>query len=278
MESLIKEKAKYQVEKSVYETGYAFMQFTKWGRILFLVFLIGIVPVYALSKYISIAYFDTVYKSLRLSSKPSTVLASPLTISPVEVFRVTNSIYSARAVIKNPNLDIAVGSSPVRVDFYDSAGSLIYTATDTYHILPNGEYDVVVPRIETTSAIVDAKINADNPHFQKRLNIPKVDFQTPTPEIVNNGSGGVGIEGTVYNGSPFALKKVLLKVYLFDASNKLIAVSSRTENSMKPFERRAYHIVWPAGSTAGLYRVETKADTNVLDPENLRLSTVYRNK
>lgn len=272
MESLVKEKAKYQVEKSLYETGYTFMQFTPVGRTLFLIFLLGSVPVYFLAKFVSIKYFDTVYTKNHISAKASTILASPLVSSPVTIYPTGERSYSALATITNPNLDISVASTNYTVRFYDASGRELYKYTDTFFLLPNEQKYIVVPRVDTDFAPASAKLEFTDPHFVKRFTIPKISFQSPTPQIYSQSTPqAFVVEGGVYNDSPYFLKIVRVKVLLYDAAGKVVGTTSTELGSVKPFERRGYKLLWPGQPYFAVARAQAFPDTDVLDPNNLRL-------
>ena len=272
MESLVKEKAKYQVEKSLYETGHTFMQFTPVGRALFLIFLLGSIPAYYGSKYASIKYFDLVYSKSHISAKPSTVLASPLVNSAVSIYPTSERSYSALATITNPNLDISVGTTNYSVRFFDSSGKELYKYSDSFFLSPNEQKYLVVPRIDTDFAPASAKLEFTDPHFVKRFTIPKISFQSPTPQVYSQSTPqAFVVEGGVYNDSPYFLKIVRVKVLLYDSGGKVVGATSTELGSVKPFERRSYKLLWPGQPYFAVARAQAFPETNVLDPENLRL-------
>ena len=112
----------------------------------------------------------------------------------------------------------------------------------------------------------------DKPVFQKRIRLVKVSLQAPQPNNYNQSDPPALVtEGNVYNDSPYSLKSVTLKFILYDGFGKVVTVSSRTEYSMRPYERRSYKHLWSYINSREIGSVKVIADTNTLDPENIRL-------
>lgn len=274
MDQLVKEKAKYTVEKSIYDVKQVFLGFTKISKILFYVFLIGFIPAYFIAKYSTSAAYDLKYAGQLVTAKESTVLASPLEQTPVKVFSLGGNAYSAMAGVSNTNLDVAVSTTDYEFEFKDSAGVTLTRSKGTFYLLPNTQTSLIVPRIESEFPIVSGILKIGTPRFQKRISISQVDLQASTPSsYFQLEPVAYVLEGSVYNNSPYTLKQVTLKFLLFDEKDNLVGVSSREEFSVGSFERRSYKQVWSGStteSTQNVVRVAVFPDTNVLDFQNLR--------
>ena len=101
------------------------------------------------------------------------------------------------------------------------------------------------------------------------LSIPSVSAVSVTDQAV---PPALILQGTVLNNSPYQLKSVKLVFMLYDSANQIVGVSQREEFTVRANERRAYRQVWPQPPTlTGPVRVAVKAETNVLNPDNLMI-------
>lgn len=270
MESIVKEKTKYEVEKSIYETTSTFSSFNKISKILIFIFLLGSIPAYYISKLAATSYFTKSYESFAFSAKPSSFLASSLVVSNVTIFDINEAQFAASADILNPNLDLAVGSSPYLFTFFDSAGQEVFRVKDSFFMYPNEKKVLVVPRIEKKLKPVSAKLSIENPKFIKRITTPEVRLETQKPIITNQFEPfGLSIDGDVLNNSPYTLKLVKVRILLYNQSGRVVAATSTEQSALKPFEKRAYKIIYPGIWNFNATRAEVFADTDVFNPENI---------
>ncbi len=137
-------------------------------------------------------------------------------------------------------------------------------------MLPNQKKWLVVPRVSSSEQITSAKLNLKSLTWQKRLEVPKVEFKMSEPYIYEQVNPLSTItEGTIVNNSPYVVKQTSLVIVLYDNNNSVVAVSTREEYDLAPFERRAYKILWPGIYRQTISRVGLESYTNSLDPENL---------
>lgn len=277
--SLFKQKVELEMAEAELLIQKNLGQFPPLIKWLVIIIVIGLLPAFYLTKKISSTYWQKKYQSFHLIGKPSFENPLELKINKVTVFFEDNNTYSALAEITNENLELAARQISFKFNFFNAQGQKITvlsgeTQGETF-ILPSQTKYLISPKIVSTDKIVTSKLETTKkPLWQKRLNIPKVKLITtlPTFENITDPPAFVA-EGYVQNSSPYRLKQVRLTFIVYNTSNQILAVSSRDEFDLKPYERRAYKQLWPNLRLNSVLNIKVTSETNVLDPSNLQLDT-----
>lgn len=272
IDPLVKEKTEYKKLKFLYELWFTFGHFSLLLKTLLIVFVIGFIPVYFLTKYISLGVSYSSLLNVLVEARKPSIIASSLKTGSVKLLVNGSGTYAAFAELENPNLDLSASQVNYQFDFYGDSGSVIKTQTGNTFVEPGQKKFIIAPRIESDKYLkkVEFKINSSN--LVKRFEVPKIQLTAGTPQYYNQlEPAGFVVEGLVFNNSPYSLKSVQVKFLLYSNSGEVLAVSQREENSMAPFERRAYKQIWPNIYTNQISRVEVFPETNILDRNNLRL-------
>ena len=245
-----------------------------WQRILLIILIVLMIPGYFAVRYGLELVLVRQYARQALVAHSAFTDPNPLVVSRVNIIRNSNDTVSGYLTVRNPNLDLGLDNARYTINFLDSASQIVFTSTGSLYLLPDQQRWIVVPRVESTNQITSAEIKFGELNWQKRLEIPQVELRMNEPFTYQQESPLATVtEGAVVNNSPYSLRQVSLVVVLYGANNQVLAVTSREEYSLQPFERRAYIIQWPNVNRSAITRIGLEAYTNTLDPTNLTVAT-----
>jgi|LNFM01.2.fsa_nt_gb hypothetical protein len=246
----------------------------RWQRILLIILIVLMIPGYFAVRYGLELVLVRQYARQALVAHSAFTDPNPLVVSRVNIIRNSNDTVSGYLTVRNPNLDLGLDNARYTINFLDSASQIVFTSTGSLYLLPDQQRWIVVPRVESTNQITSAEIKFGELNWQKRLEIPQVELRMNEPFTYQQESPLATVtEGAVVNNSPYSLRQVSLVVVLYGANNQVLAVTSREEYSLQPFERRAYIIQWPNVNRSAITRIGLEAYTNTLDPTNLTVAT-----
>jgi hypothetical protein len=262
------------IQELLWKIKMRFMGLFRWQRILLIVLVVLLIPGYFVVRYSLELVLVRQYARQALVAHWAFTNPNPLTVSKVNVIRNANNTVSAYLTVRNPNLDLSLENVRYTINFLDSANQIVYTATGSLYLLPDQQRWIAVPRVEPSSQIATAEIKFGELNWQKRLEIPEVELRMNEPFTYQQENPLATVtEGAVVNNSPYSLRQVSLVVVLYGANNEVLAVTSREEYSLQPYERRAYVIQWPNLKRSAITRIGLEAYTNTLDPTNLTVAT-----
>lgn len=260
-------------QESLFKFKTWFFSLHTWQRALLIMLLILLIPGSLLLRYGIELVLVRQYSQQAIVAQPAFSNPEPITQSKVSIIENSIGTSSAYAVIKNPNLDLAVEQLRYTITFYNSRNQLIQTSNGATFLLPDQQRWLVVPRIESTEPIAKAELKFTEPVWQKRLTLPEVELRMTEPYTYQQDSPYATVtEGAVINNSPFDLKQVTLVLVLYGNNNEVLGVTTREEFTLKPYERRAYVTQWPGVDRSRVSRIGLEAYTNTLDPANLTVS------
>jgi hypothetical protein len=156
--------------------------------------------------------------------------------------------------------------------FFNGSKQKIDGVTGVLSLSPNQDSYVIASRVAVSEPIISATLEMHNLNWQKRSEIPNIRLITPEPDGYNSLNPLAFVtEGAVINQSPYRLSSVRLVFLLLDQSDAIIGAGDRLEFNLNPNERRAYVQQWPNIYEDQVARVIVKAETNVLDGNNVIL-------
>lgn len=249
--------------------------FSPLKRLVVVICLIAIIPVYFISRGASSAYWNHKFKPTLLTAHASFSNPSAITATQVTILPQGSGAYSAYVQITNNNLELAANNFSYTFSFYNAAHELQNTTQGKSYIIPAQRKYLVVARFTAHDIVTSGTFAINNEvQWQKRFSIPTVALEAPTPvkktEISTGGDTTFSLGGTVYNNSPYKLGSVTLVYFLYDADNHIVAASQRTEFTLNPHERRAYKQVWPGVLGTEIGKVTVSAETNELQSDNIQ--------
>ncbi len=258
------------VQENTYKVKTWFQFLPGWQRVLIYIYLFLLIPGYVITRYGAEIYFTNNYARESLAAHPSYNNPDKLQQTKVSVIQNPSGTASAYAVITNNNLDLALEDLKYTFTFYNSSNEEVGKSSGQTYILPNQKKWLVVPKIQSIQPIVSGKLTLESLNWQKRLNVPEVDLKMSEPYVYEQVNPLATVtEGAIVNNSPYKLKQASIALVLYDSNNKVIAISTREEYSLLPYERRAYKISWPSIYRNQVNRVGLEAYTDSLDPDNL---------
>lgn len=247
----------------------ALYTFAPWQRVVLVVGIIMIIPAYWIFRVGATSAYGYAYKKSALIARPSFTDAKDLQAGPVVVLPVAGGGYIAYAKVVNPNLKVSATQATYSAKFFGQNGEQVYQTSGQLYILPGKDTYVVVPRFNSPAATVSGKLEITSVKFQQKFQIPEVSLTAPTPTVFTEKEG-VRLEGVVINNSPYKLAAVHIVFFLYDANNKVVAVSDRSEFTVQPRERRAYVIHFPGIAQSDFVRAVPVAETNTADVANIQ--------
>ncbi len=277
--SLLKQKVELEIEEAEFNIGKKLNQFPPLIKWAIIIAAIGIIPAYLITVKISVGYWQKKYSPLELTGKPSFTNPIDLEIVNLGVLAYNNNFYSALAEITNKNLELSAPEIYYQFVFFDQQGKEIAVSSgDTKgqtFILPDQTKYVVSAKVASLNQIKSAQLQITKKIlWQNKLSIPKVKLTTSLPTYGNQADPlAFTVSGYVQNASSYQLSQARLIFIIYGASKQIAAVSQRDEFDLKPYERRAYQQLWPNMSFGNIQNVKVVAETNVLDPSNLKVDT-----
>jgi hypothetical protein len=273
--ALLKEKIELGIEEAEFNAQRAlstFPPFLKWALIAL---IIGLVPGYYIAKTLSQKYWEGKLNIYQIKATSSFSNPQELKIEPALVLTYSDGGLGAVALVSNSNNELTAQNVSYSWVYYGQTGERItplnsQATKGSFYILPKSKKYIMVPKIQTSETITRAELLLDLPvKWQKRLEMPPVLLQvTPANTNQQNSPLAFSVESSVLNNSPYLVKEINLSFLIYGQNGQIVAVSQRTENDIKPFEKRAFKQLWP-GLFVTPSKVEILADTNTLKPGNL---------
>lgn len=245
-----------------------------WERTLLIALVVLLLPGTIALRYGTELYFTKSLNQYALAAHPAFNTPEPIQVSSAKVIQNSNGTASAYAEITNRNLDLAAETLKYTFHFLNSENEKITSTNGQTYLLPNEKKWVVVSRVQSLQNISSAIIQVEEPKWQKKLSLPEVSLRMSEPYVYEETNPlATTAEGSVVNNSPYNLKQVSLLLILYDKNDKVLAVTTREEYTLKAYERRAYKLQWPGIYKDSVDRMELQAYTNTLDPDNVSAGT-----
>lgn len=276
--SLIKEKLELKIEEAEFNAQQALIGFPRWVKWFLIAGLIMLIPIYFCFKFIGKTYWQNKLQTYELKASPSFISANDLQVSEVTIIDYYDGNFGALASISNPNPDLSASEINYTWLYVNASNQTVQALNNDAlggktFILPGQKKYIMAPKINASEPIAKAQliINGDI-QWQKPANIDKV-LLTIGPAIPGqqNSPQNFTVDSTVLNNSTYQIKHIRLQFLIFDEFGRLTALSQRTENDLRPFERRSFKQLWP-GLRIYEPKVEIYPEINLLDPSNLILS------
>ncbi|HMQ01507.1 MAG TPA: hypothetical protein PKD79_00325 [Candidatus Doudnabacteria bacterium] len=257
-------------QEGVWRISTWFKNLVKWQQIFLVVILILLIPGYFVVRYGVELVMLRQYSQQALVAHTAFSAPDALVHSRVNLITNPSGTITAYATVRNPNLDLSLDNLRYTVNFFNQNNQPVFTTNGSVYLLPDQQRWLVVPRVDSGDNIVSAEIVFEQPAWQRRLTIPDVELRMSEPVIYQQDNPLVTItEGAVINNSPFSLRQVSLVLVMYNTNNQVVAVTTREEFTLQPFERRAYLVQWPGLSRNAVSRIGLEAYTNTLDATNL---------
>lgn len=261
------------VQENTYRLKTWYQSLFTWQRVLLIILFVLMIPGFFAIRYGLEFVLLRQYGQNALVAHPAFNNPQELTQTKVSIIPNANGTVSAYAIVENPNLDLAAEELRYSFNFFNFSNQQVYTSTGVSYLLPDQKRWLVVPRVDTNEPISRAELVIEKPVWQKRLTVPEVELRMNEPYTYQQDAPLATItEGSVINNSPYSLNQVSLVLVLYGENNKVVAISTREEFTLQPYERRAYLLQWPGLNRSAVTRIGLQAYTNSLDPNNLTVS------
>ena len=269
--AFLKEKIEIGVEEAELKVQNVFFDFSPRVRLYLIILVILIIPTYFLVKFTAQKVWLSKNQNLTVAAKPSFTNPKTPTKSEVYVVYSGGGTYTAAIEISNPNLDLSFKNEAYQFRFFNASKQQVYQFSGSTFLMPDQKKVLTVPKFVATEPVSFAEFSfLDDIRWQKRIDPPTITLTSSKPKFYDQLNPPAFVaEGDIVNGSPYTLKEVRLVFLVRDLNDKLIGISQRDENNIKPGERRAYKQLWPDLSGVNVKTVDLSVYSNPFDPNNL---------
>lgn len=169
--------------------------------------------------------------------------APHVTVLWARALKVTDGVYHAVALIKNPDTTVR-GTLPYTVSLYDSSNILIKKLEGTITLAPGEVAPLFEANVPTGSRLparvfvefgIGVWAKASRPTVAVVIKNQTPTFAAPEPSLA----------ARVVNDTTNAISDVLVTAFLYDASGTIIAASQTKTGPLAPHADRAIVFTWP---------------------------------
>ncbi len=274
MDDLQKQKIELEIQEKELEAAEFVGSFSNGKRIFLIILVLLIIPVYFLAKLATAQILLSKYEKSKIEAHPAIITSLPIDVvkDEVKILPISDTNYSAYALIQNPNRDLVATDVSYTFRFLDEDGKLVHSVSDKTFLLPGARKYLIVPnvRINKAPASVKVEFNQDV-QWKRRLSIPDVILQKSIPQYGSQSDPvGFFVSGTIRNNSVYNLRSVLISGIVKDSEGEIIAVSQYKADAVESKESREYRLFWPLDIAEKVTNTpEVIVETNVLDQNNL---------
>ena len=273
MDDLQKQKIELEIQEKELEAAEFVSSFSSGKRILLIALVLLIIPGYFLAKFATAQILLYQFNKSKVTAHPAVVTSLPVEVVKGEsgILPITDTNYSAYALIQNTNRDLVATDFSYTFRFLDEDNKVVHSVNDETFLLPGARKYLIVPNVRIDKAPVNVKIEFGEIQWKKRLSIAEVNLQKSIPQYGRQSNPtGFFVEGTIRNNSVYNLRSILISGIVRDSSGEIIAVSQYKADTVGTKESREYRLFWPL-DIADLVTdtPEIIVETNVLDQNNL---------
>jgi hypothetical protein len=179
--------------------------------------------------------------------------------------------YDFYGIVANPNNVYGSKSFTYQIKFKDEEGMLLAEKQGTSFILPGDKKYIIENNIklDRLPAGIDFFLtNSDWVELDDLYEKPDLKIVNKSYNEINSGIGFSEAKGLLQNRSPFDFAMIKIKVILFDASGKIVALNGTEMRTVKSGEDRDYRAFWPSRFPGEVANVENQVEVNVFDSES----------
>ncbi len=267
----IKNESELLAAQSVLTVHSLFSQFSPVGKFVLVGGLIGLIPLYFVTRFASHTYYTEKYKSYAVTARASFTNPKDVSAGTVGVVLAGSGQFAGFVQVKNENLDLALADATYTFRFYNAQNGEVYTISGQFFLLPNQQKYLVIPKIPVKVTVERGEITFSHQHWVKRFAIPPVSVAYTTPRwSYQTDPQSFIIEGSITNQSAYVLSTVKLVLVAFNEMGQVVAISQREEYTLQPNKLRSFQQVISGLSPEGVTKVVVYPDVNTLDNSNLR--------
>lgn len=179
--------------------------------------------------------------------------------------------YDFYGVVINPNNVYGSKSFTYQIKFKDESGFMLAEKQGVSFILPGDKKYIIENNIKLDKLPADIDFSIIGSEWVELEDL----YEKPDLKVANKSyneiSSGVGFseaKGLLQNRSPFDFAMIKIKVILFDASGKIIALNATEMRTVKSGEERDYRAFWPTRFFGEVVNVENQIEVNVFDSDS----------
>ncbi len=179
--------------------------------------------------------------------------------------------YDFYGIVENPNNIYGSKSFTYQIKFKDENGFVLAEKNGSSFILPGDKKYIVENNIKLNKlpASIDFSL-ADSQWVELDDLYEKPDLKVVNKSYseINSGIGFSEAKGLLQNSSPFDFAMINIKIILFDASGKIVALNSTEMRTVKSGEDRDYRAFWPSRFSGEVANIENQIEVNVFDSDS----------
>lgn len=178
----------------------------------------------------------------------------------------------AVAKIKNPNNDYGTNLFDYKFDVMGGGDSIIATKTGTDYILSGQSKYIIELGMEVSDTNVSKivfEINNVEWEESKDLKDPSLVIKDKVFQYSSKQGVEGSVSGILVNESNYDFDKINIKTILYDNKDGLIGIGKTELRTVLSSEKRHFEINWSEVFDTDVARIETEANTNILDSDNI---------
>jgi hypothetical protein len=273
MDDLQKQKIELEIQEKELEAAEFVGSFSNAKRVTLIILTLLIIPGYFLAKFATAQILLYQFDKSKVTAHPAVVTSLPIEVvkGQSKLLPVTDTNYSAYALIQNPNRDLVATDVSYTFRFLDENGKVLHSVSEKTSLLPGARKYLIVPNVRINKTPNSVKVEFGDIQWKKRLSITEVVLQKSIPQFGRQSSPlGFFVEGTIRNNSVYNLRSILISGIVRDSEGEIIAVSQYKADAVTTKESREYRLFWPLDIADKVTNTpEIIVETNVLDPNNL---------
>ena len=172
----------------------------------------------------------------------------PITISPVTIFDVGGGKLTALFEMRNLNVNFGAERLTYKINFYNSAGTLISSLAKDSFIYP-GEIKLVMEagiNLDPRSIIrADTELSGFNWQSVSQFALPKTSTRDLKVEVEPAERRAL-VSGFLVNENSFKLSQVVLNVVIHNSLGVRVGASKTLLENIQPFEDRNFLVIVPS--------------------------------
>jgi hypothetical protein len=192
-----------------------------------------------------------------------------------ETVLTQGNFYDVAVQVKNPNQNVGSGLIPYTLKLYSRDGSLAGERSGKTFILPNQVKYIVELKIESSDVVDDIQMSFGEIEWQSTDSFPQLAISQKEYTRLENQAGNSQVKGIIVNQGSISFSKVYIDILLFDDSHQLIGLNVVEVDDLPANQKRDFTAVW-FEEMRQVASIETEAETNVFDEENISGGTFVR--
>lgn len=180
--------------------------------------------------------------------------------------RARENSYDVVAFLQNPNEDLASGNLTYRISLFDELGEIAGRQGKTF-IFPKEKVLIVEANLATQRLPIRVEFKVSRVEWRPvSIQLPDLAIEKKEYKLVENeGRTQSVVETSIFNRSPFDLKKIEVVIAAFDQEYNLLGASRVLTEGLTAGVRKEVKAVWPEALSGEVAFIEIDPRLNLFE-------------